>query len=88
MSLVDDVTARLEGLVVQEWERELILVMARSLEETPNASMVQQLQRAMDAAGASRPLVAERDPVDELRRRREERERERGIDGKGRASGS
>lgn len=72
MSLLGQVQARLDELDVQGWERELIEVMARSLEENPNASMAQTLSKAMDAAGASAAPVKQ-SPLDELRAKREER---------------
>jgi hypothetical protein len=72
MSLLGQVQARLDELGLEGWERELIEVMARSLEDSPNASMAQTLSKAMDAAGAS-AAPASLSPLDELRAKREER---------------
>lgn len=77
MSVLDAITAELEGVVCKAWERASALALAGQMDESPNASLHKELRQLMHDLGASKPVEAG-DVADELAAKRAERRRTAG----------
>ena len=78
MSVFREVSAALEGLACEGWQRELALSLAEGMDSAPNASLAKELRVLMGELGAEQ-LVEESDPADELAAKREARRRASGA---------
>lgn len=74
MSVLDAVTAELEGVVCRPWELASALALAEQMDESPNASLHKELRQLMQELVSSKP-VESGDVADDLAAKREERRR-------------
>ena len=76
MPVFDEVTAELDRLAVNGWQRSVALALAEALDEKANASMASELRSLMTAVG-SRPAIKQEPKVnDDLKTQREKRRAE------------
>ena len=77
MSVLGEVSAALEGVPCEGWQRELALALATGMDDSPNASLAKELKALMGELGAERPAEVG-DVADELAAKRAERRRAAG----------
>lgn len=73
MPVFEDVTAELDKLEVQGWQRSVALALASAIDEKANASMASELRTLMNSLGSA---VAAKKTVrvnDDLKAKREQR---------------
>ena len=79
MSVLEAVSAVLEGVECEGWERESALALARQMDESPNAALHKELRSLMKDLGSSVPSDEVGDVADELAAKRAARRRAAGA---------